>query len=202
MDSSRREVIRRGPHRGMVRDVVLRHTIRQLPAGKALDLGCGDGTNTLMLARHGWSATGLDISEETLAKARTAAEEAGLDVRFIRADMLDWEPDRHYDLVISTYSLPGGAESHKAMKTAIRALRPGGTLIAVDWDHSMAERWGLGPDDLPSPSDLASMVPGLTIEVAESRTIGDLDPPHQHEDVDATIAYLRARKPEASTTER
>ncbi len=195
MDSSRRDVIRRGPHRGTVRDVVLRQTIRDVPAGKALDLGCGDGTNTLMLARHGWSATGLDISEEALERARAAAEEAGLEVRFIRADMLDWEPDQHYDLVISTYSLPGGAESHKAIKIAIRALRPGGTLIAVDWDHSMAERWGLGPDDLPTPSDLASMVPGLTIEVAESRTVADLDPPNRHDDVDATIAYLRARKP-------
>jgi SAM-dependent methyltransferase len=175
--------------------VVLRQTIKQLPAGSALDLGCGDGTNTLMLARHGWSATGLDISEEALERARATARGAGHDVRFIKADMLEWEPDQPYDLVISTYSLPGGAESHKAMKTAIRALRPGGTLIAVDWDHSMAERWGLGPDDLPSPSDLASMVPGLTIEVAESRTVADLDPPNRHDDVDATIAYLRARKP-------
>lgn len=196
MDSSRRDAFRRGPHRGMVRDVIVRNVITEMPPGRALDLGCGDGTNTLMLARHGWSATGIDISESAIDNARAAAEEAGVEARFIHADMLEWEPDQEYNLVIATYSLPGGADSHKAMRTGIRALRPGGILIAVDWDHSMAERWGLETDDLPSPSDLAAMVPGLTIEAAESRTIADLKLSGDHEPIDATIAYLRALKPE------
>lgn len=203
MDSSRREVVRRGPHRGMIRDVIVRNLIEELEPGKALDLGCGDGTNAIMLARHGWSVTGIDISPQAIERAETAIRDEPLDVRFIQTDMLTWEPDSEYDLVIATYSLPGGAESHAAMRIAIAALRPGGALIAVDWDHSMAERWGLEPDDLPSPSDLAAMVPGLTIEAAESRTVAALDPPPGEElPFDATIAYLRARKPQESDDAR
>jgi SAM-dependent methyltransferase len=180
----------------MVRDVVVAKAIDDLAPGTALDLGCGTGANTLMLAGKGWEATGVDISAGAIRLARDAARGASLDARFIIADIIKWRPDQQYDLVILTYALPGGAKSHTVMHNAIRALKPGGTLIAVEWDHSMAERWNVNPDDLPSPSDLASMVPGLVIEAAESRTIADMlrDDPHHRGD-DATIVYLRAHKP-------
>jgi SAM-dependent methyltransferase len=181
----------------VVRDVIIAKAIENLVPGTALDLGCGTGANTLMLARAGWDATGIDASAGVIRLATDAAREAGLEVRFITADILGWEPDRQYDLVILTYALPGGGRSHKVMGVAIRALKPGGTLIAVEWDHSMAERWNLDPDAFPAPADLASMVPGLTIETAESRTMSQMTDRDTCEDCDATvIAYLRARKPE------
>lgn len=181
----------------MVRDVVLTRAIDGLTPGTALDLGCGIGSHTLMLARQGWEATGVDISPEAIRLANHAARQQNLPARFVTADITTWEPDQQFDLVVSTYALPGGADSHKVMRTATQALKPGGTLIVVEWDHSMAERWAMGPDDLPSPSDLAAMVPGLTIESAESRAVADMlrDDAH-HAGVDATIAFLRARKPD------
>ncbi|HYH11956.1 MAG TPA: class I SAM-dependent methyltransferase [Thermomicrobiales bacterium] len=204
MDPRQRNAIsRESPGSVMVRDVVIARTVEGLDRGTALDLGCGIGANTLMLARLGWQATGIDISSEAIRQARGAAREAGLDARFLVADILTWEPDQQYDLVISTYSLPGGAESHRFMATAIAALKPGGTLIAVEWDHSMTERWGLEDDELPSPADIAAMVPGLIIESAESRVFSDLLRDDERESgIDATIAYLRARKPEKAPDDR
>lgn len=189
-------VSRESPGSIMVRDVVIDRVAEELEAGSVLDLGCGIGSNTLMLARLGWRATGVDISDKAIRQARASAQNEGLDARFLVADILTWGPDDQYDLVISTYSLPGGAESHRFMATAIAALKPGGTLIAVEWDHSMTEPWGLEDDDLPSPADIAAMVPGLIIESAESRVFSDLLRDDERESsIDATIAYLRARKP-------
>lgn len=184
------------PRTGMVRDVVVAKSIENLEPGTALDLGCGTGVNAIMLAQAGWDVTGIDASPGAIRLATDAAREAGVDVRFITADILEWEPDRQYDLVVLTYALPGGGRSHQVMAVAIRALKPGGTLIAVEWDHSMTERWNLDPDAFPSPADLASMVPGMIVETAESRTVSHMSDAEVCEDCDTTvIAYLRARKP-------
>lgn len=181
---------------GMVRDVIVAKAIENLDPGSALDLGCGTGANTIMLARAGWNATGLDASPGVIRLATDAARTAGVDARFINADILEWEPDRLYDLVVLTYALPGGGRSHQVMAAALRALAPGGTLIAVEWDHSMAERWNLDDDAFPSPADLASMVPGMIVETAESRSMSLMADGNTCEDCESTvIAYLRARKP-------
>lgn len=197
MDPSHRSATsRESPWSLVVRDVLIARVVEELEPGAALDLGCGVGTNALMLARLGWQVTGIDISEEAIQEARAAARRERLDARFLVADVRTWEPDTDYDLVISTFSLPGGAEGHRFMATATAALKPGGTLVAVEWDHSMTERWGLDDDALPSPADIAAMVPGLVIDAAESREVRDLRRDDEHEaPIEATIAYLRAHKP-------
>lgn len=60
-----------------------------LPAGRALDIGCGTGTNSLYLARHGWDVTGVDFVPQAIARARRKASAAGEiagAVRFVRGD--------------------------------------------------------------------------------------------------------------------
>src|SRR2546430_1172357 len=47
------------------------------PPGRAIDLGCGTGTNAVYLARHGWSAVGVDFAGRAIAKARRRTRDAG-----------------------------------------------------------------------------------------------------------------------------
>ncbi len=48
-----------------------------LPAGSALDLGCGTGDSSIYLAQHGWKVTGVDFVPKALEKARAKAAAAG-----------------------------------------------------------------------------------------------------------------------------
>ena len=58
-----------------------------LKPGRALDLGCGTGTNSLYLARHGWEVVGVDLAARAVRKARRKAQETGLSVDFYTADV-------------------------------------------------------------------------------------------------------------------
>lgn len=59
------------------------------PPGKALDLGCGTGTNAVTLARRGWEVTGVDFAPKAIRIARRKAATAGLTISFHAADVTD-----------------------------------------------------------------------------------------------------------------
>ncbi len=63
--------------------------IADTPPGKALDLGCGTGTNAITLARHGWQVTGVDFAPRAIRMARRKAAAAGLTITFHAADVSD-----------------------------------------------------------------------------------------------------------------
>ena len=58
---------------------------RQPPHGLALDLGCGTGIWSVMLAERGWEVTGVDIVKKAVDRAGERAREAGVEVRFVEA---------------------------------------------------------------------------------------------------------------------
>jgi SAM-dependent methyltransferase len=58
-----------------------------LPSGRALDLGCGTGTDTIYLAGHGWDVTAVDGVPKALSIARRNATAAGVMPRFLHGDV-------------------------------------------------------------------------------------------------------------------
>ena len=193
------EVWRSDADQVMVAERVLQRELATLKPGRALDLGCGDGANALALAGAGWQVTGVDCAANAIALARATARSQGLDAHFLCADFSDWQPDASYDLVISTYALPGGAAGQGTLRKAARALRPGGTLLVAEWDRSMSAVWGIDAAELTTAAELAAALPELIIEHAERRCIPDMfsDPadPRAQAGAAANIAFLRARKP-------
>ncbi len=99
--------------------------IRRLtPGNKALDVACGEGRNSIFLAKNGYRVTGLDISEVGLAKAAARAGMEGVTVDFLRVDLDDYEIGEHYDLILNFNFL-----LRKLIPQQVRALNPGGVLL-------------------------------------------------------------------------
>ncbi len=59
----------------------------RITAGRAIDLGCGTGSNAVFLAQHGFDVTGVDFAEAAIDKARAKADAAGVRVDFIIDDL-------------------------------------------------------------------------------------------------------------------
>ncbi|MFN2519414.1 MAG: class I SAM-dependent methyltransferase [Candidatus Limnocylindria bacterium] len=55
--------------------------VERLPTGRALDLGCGTGTNAVYLAQHGWEALGIDFVGKSIEAAKRRALDAGVTER-------------------------------------------------------------------------------------------------------------------------
>ena len=60
-----------------------------LPAGRALDIGCGTGTQAMYLAGIGWHVTAIDAVDRPLARARARADAAGVNVDWLKADVAE-----------------------------------------------------------------------------------------------------------------
>lgn len=95
-----------------------------IPGGKAFDIACGEGRNSIFLARRGFDVTGIDISEEGLAKASRWARAEGVDIRFIRADLEGYEFGEKYDLILNFNFL-----LCDLIPKMVAALNPGGVIF-------------------------------------------------------------------------
>jgi len=179
-----------GPNRFLVSEVA------DLTPGRALDLGCGEGRNAIWLAELGWRVTGVDFSEIGLDKARRMAADRGVEVTWVRADLLDYQPDHGaFDLVILMYIHLPAAQLADVMKTASAALAPGGTLLVVGHDLLNLSQGHGGPQDpelLFTPADIERVLPGLGIERAES-VLRPLTVDGR--EVSAIDALVRAKRP-------
>ena len=111
------------------------------PARDVLELACGPGTWTPLLLRRADTITAVDASPEMHALARQRVE-ADLDrVRFIVADLFDWNPDRRYDGVFMGFWLSHVPRSRFAdfWRRVGSSLQPGGRVLFVDDNHRTSD---------------------------------------------------------------
>lgn len=103
--------------------------LKDQPAGRALDLGCGTGTNVITLAQLGWQVTGLDFVPKAIAQARQKASQAGVrvDLRVGDVTRLDGLTGP-FDLALDLGCYHGLSEQEKGdyFRQIDRVLAPGG----------------------------------------------------------------------------
>jgi SAM-dependent methyltransferase len=134
-------------------NVQLAKVLADVPPGRALDLGCGEGGDAMWLAERGWQVTAVDISETALQRAAAEAQARGIRDRIVfeRHDLSDSFPEGTYD-VISAQFLHSTVrlERPAILRNAAGAVAPGGLLIIVD--HAAAPPFSKKvPHDHPFP---------------------------------------------------
>ena len=115
------------------------------PAGSVLELACGPGVWTGQLLRHATEVTAVDASPEMLALA--AARVGDQRVRFVRADLFDFAPDRRYDVVFIGFFLSHVPSERFASFWSMVAdgLREGGRVFFADDGYRTPDELVEGP---------------------------------------------------------
>lgn len=113
--------------------------VADLPPGptarRALDVGCGEGADAVWLARRGWQVTALDVSRVALDRAERHARDAGVEVTWVHAGLVEADlPVGGFDLVSAQYPVLLRTPGATAERTLADLVAPGGTLLVVHHD--------------------------------------------------------------------
>jgi SAM-dependent methyltransferase len=126
---------------GEPNDVLVRE-VADLPPGRVLDLGCGEGGDAVWLARRGWRVTAVDISRVAIERAARYAAEAGVEIDFQWHDLATSFPEGEFDLVSAQFlHSKGDMPREEILRKAAAAVAPGGVLLIVGhggmppWEH-------------------------------------------------------------------
>jgi SAM-dependent methyltransferase len=143
----------------------------ELPPGRALDLGAGEGRNAVWLAERGWRVTAVDFSPVALEKGRRLAQTRGVTVDWVLADLRGYQPEpAAYDLVLVAYLHLLPAERAVVLGGAVAALARHGTFLLVGHDLANLTEGVGGPQDpavLYTSEAIVAELDGLTVRRAE-----------------------------------
>ncbi|MEC4893164.1 MAG: methyltransferase domain-containing protein [Oscillatoria sp. PMC 1051.18] len=120
-----------------VREMVHWGGLDKLPPGTTvLDVGCGIGGSSRILARdYGFSVTGITISPQQVKRA-TELTPNDLDVKFAVDDAMSLSfPDASFDVVWSIEAGPHMPDKAIFARELLRVLKPGGILVVADWNQ-------------------------------------------------------------------
>ncbi len=106
------------------------------PKLKVMDLGSGDGTTALPLARLGADVTGIDIAANLVEAGNKRAADAGLrNLKFQEGDASNLEgvADHSFDLILSVFGAMFAPKPFDVAKEMVRVTKPGGRIVMGNW---------------------------------------------------------------------
>jgi SAM-dependent methyltransferase len=107
--------------------------ISDLQPGRALDLGAGEGADSIRLAKLGYEVTAVEISNVGAQKILKFADEENIRVNVQVADIASFRPQGMFDLVICNGVLHYVRDKESVIETMQRATRPGGLNVISLW---------------------------------------------------------------------
>ena len=106
------------------------------PPLRVLDLGCGDGTTAIPLARAGADVIGIDIARNLVEAGNKRATQAGLTrLKFQEGDAcnLAGVADHSFDLTLSVFGAMFAPKPFDVAKEMVRVTKPGGRIVMGNW---------------------------------------------------------------------
>jgi SAM-dependent methyltransferase len=106
--------------------------------GTALDIGCGTGDNSIYLAKHGWTVTGVDFVAKAVDKARAKASAGKLDINFAKADATRLSSEgvgTNFDLIVDNGCLHGMSDQDRDayVREVTAVAAPTARLLLVEF---------------------------------------------------------------------
>lgn len=158
---------------------------KPLKGKRALDVGCGAGLVCEPMARWGTDVTGVDATAENIGVARTHAEGAGLDIRYLPGELASLDIGQ-FDLVTALEVVEHVADKPAFIASLANRLAPGGLMVLSTPNRTAAsklllveaaERVGYVPrgthhwDDFITPDELEEMLASAGLTMEEPRGI-------------------------------
>jgi SAM-dependent methyltransferase len=146
--------------------------IRTNPPGKALDLGCGTGTNLITLAKNGWQVTGVDFSQPAIHIAKKKVRQAGISAKLLADDVIHLtQIIDQFDLVldIGCYHSIDRSMTTPYAQNIHRLLSPRGTYLLYGFISSEGSTPGLTKEHLDAL--------GLVLQLMDRRDGSDRNRP-------------------------
>jgi len=131
------------------------------PTGDVLDLGCGTGSLSLLLAHHGHRVVGVDLSQNMVEHARRKLVSAGVDARVLVGDAADPPPfDHSFDTVLARHLLWTLPDPAAALRRWTGLSHPGGRLVLIEG------RWNTptGDNNYVQPADALPWTNGVSAD--------------------------------------
>jgi len=157
-----------------------------LKPGRSLDVGMGQGRNTIYLAQQGWDSVGFDPADRAVAAAQAQAAKLGVKITtsVARADDYDWGENR-WDLIVLSYV---GAREFATQ--VVRALRPGGMVVVEGFHRDATKTSSIGGAVVFDTNELIRIfAPLRVVRYEDAVAKGDFGGP-----VDTRVVRLAAVK--------